>query len=227
MAQSEVEDITMVKTTLETDVREELLWDPKVDSEEIAASATDDGAVTLRGTVGSFRQKREATKAAQRVRGVFTVDNQLEVRLLTEDHRDDAELRGDVLQALMLNSVVPSTVDADVKDGVVTLSGTADWQFQRAEAESVAAKVLGVVYVEDAIYLNNLGLQSEDVEATIEQAMKRTAKVDADNVAVSVDKGVITLKGIVRSWAERDAAVDAAWAAPGVSAVDDRLTVSY
>ena len=217
----------MASSTVEAEVRDELLWDPKIDSESVAVAVADDGSVALRGTVGSFRQKREAAKAAQRVRRVTSVDNQLEVRLLTDHRRDDAELRGDVLQALMLDSLIPSTVDASVKDGVVTLTGTADWQYQRGEAEFVAANILGVVGVEDGIYLNSLGPQAEDVEARIAQAMQRDAKLDGDNVTAGVDKGVVTVKGTVRSWAERDAAVAAAWAAPGTVDVVDDLSVFY
>jgi osmotically-inducible protein OsmY len=217
----------MASPTVEADVRDELLWDPKIDSEAVAATVAADGAVTLRGTVGSFRQKKEAAKAAQRVRGVTSVDNQLEVRLLTDHRRDDAELRGDVLQALMLDSLIPSTVDASVKDGVVSLNGTADWQYQRGEAEFVAANVLGVVGVEDGIYLNSLGPHADDVEGRIAEAMQRDAKLDADNVTTSVDKGVVTLKGTIRSWAERDAAVAAAWAAPGTIDVVDDLNIFY
>jgi osmotically-inducible protein OsmY len=217
----------MASPTVEADVRDELLWDPKIDNEAVAAAVAADGAVTLRGTVGSFRQKQEAAKAVQRVRGVTSVDNQLEVRLLTDHRRDDAELRGDVLQALMLDSLIPSTVDAFVKDGVVTLNGTADWQYQRGEAEIVAANVLGVVGVEDGIYLNSLGPHADDVEGRIADAMQRDAKLDADDVTAAVDEGVVTLKGTVRSWAERDAAVAAAWAAPGTLDVVDDLNILY
>jgi len=137
---------------LERSVTDELYWDPKVDNAAIAVSA-DDGVVTLRGTVGSFRQKREATQDAERVFGVESVKNDLQVRIMNQDRRDDAELRGDVLQALMLDSIVPSTIDAKVDDGMVTLTGTANWQFERDEAEFVAANVLGVVSVDDEIDL--------------------------------------------------------------------------
>ena len=217
----------MASSMVEAEVRDELFWDPKVDGEAVAVTVAADDRVTLRGTVGSFRQKREAAKAAQRVRRVTSVDNQLEVRLLTDHRREDAELRGDVLQALLLDSVIPVTVDASVKDGVVTLTGTADWQYQRAEAEFVAANVLGVVDVEDGIYLNSLGPHADDIESGIAQAMQRDAKLDADNVTVGVDKGVVTVKGTVRSWAERDAALSAAWAAPGTVDVIDDLSVLY
>src|SRR4051812_34083813 len=99
----------MSDAELELNVFEELAWDPKIDGEEIAVSA-ENGAVTLRGTVGSFRQKREAGKAAQRVYGVLAVSNQLDVRILDESRHEDADLRGDVLQALMLDALVPNTI---------------------------------------------------------------------------------------------------------------------
>src|SRR6476660_10425789 len=98
----------MSNSDLERSVADELRWDPKVDNAAIAVSA-EDGVVTLRGTVGSFRQKREAKQDAERVYGVKSVDNRLEVRILNDDRRDDADLRGSVLQALMLDSIVPST----------------------------------------------------------------------------------------------------------------------
>src|SRR4051812_36851723 len=142
----------MSNDELTSHVSDELLWDPKVDNAAIAVSA-DDGVVTLRGTVGTFRQKREAKRDTERVYGVKRVDNELEVRILTENRRDDADLRGAVLQALMLDSLVPSTIEAKVKDGWVTLTGTAEWQFQRDEAEFVAANIAGVVAVETEIEL--------------------------------------------------------------------------
>jgi len=143
----------MADAALQRNVVEELLWDPKVDSESIAVSADDHGAVILRGTVGSLRQKREAKKAAERVWGVTSVTNELDVRLLTEHRRADADLRGDVLQALMLDAIVPATIEASVKDGVVTLTGSAERYFQLEEAEFVAGNVRGVAGVENDVDL--------------------------------------------------------------------------
>jgi osmotically-inducible protein OsmY len=216
----------MTNDELQLNVADELFWDPKIDSEAIAVS-TKDGTVTLRGTVGSFRQKREAKKAAERVYGVVYVDNELQVRILNEQRRDDADLRGDVLQALMLDSLVPSTVDATVKDGFVTLTGSADWQYQRAEAAFVAGNILGVVGVENDIFLASPSPWPADVENSIKKAMERDAKLDADNIQVRTTNGTATLTGNVRSWAEHDAAVAAAWAAPGVTDVNDRLSIFY
>jgi osmotically-inducible protein OsmY len=216
----------MTDEELQLNVSDELFWDPKVDAEAIAVSAKE-GTITLRGTVGSFRQKREAQKAAERVYGVVYVDNQLDVRILTEDRREDADLRGDVLQAIMLDKLVPSTVDATVKDGFVTLTGTARWQYQRAEAEFVAGNILGVTGVQNDIYLDSPTPYAGDVQQSIKNAFQRNAKLDANNIDVATVDGTVILTGSVRSWAEHDAAVTAAWSAPGVVAVDDRLSIFY
>jgi osmotically-inducible protein OsmY len=216
----------MSNAELELDVANELAWDPKIDSGEIAVAA-DDGAVTLRGTVGSFRQKREAGKAAKRVYGVLAVNNDLDVRILTEDRHDDADLRGDVLQALVLDALVPRTVDASVEDGFVTLTGTADWHYQRDEAEFIAGNVAGVTGVENDVYLTTPTPYAGDVRHSIKKAMKRDAKLDAENIDVETVNGTAILTGTVRSWAEHDSAVQAAWAAPGVTDVEDRLDIIY
>lgn len=216
----------MTDDDLQLDVAAELAWDPKVDSQAIAVSA-EDGAVTLRGTVASFRQKREAAKAAARVYGVTEVSNQLQVRMLEGSKRDDADLRGDVLQALMLDSLVPMTVDAKVRDGFVTLTGTADWQYQRDEAEFLTASVPGVFGVENDITLT-LAPDGRDIKNGISNAFRRSARLDADELSVDTTSyGTVILAGAVSSWAEHDEAVAAAWSAPGVTEVDDRIVVEY
>ncbi len=131
-------------------VKDELARDPNVDSDAVAVSA-EDGVVRLRGTAGSVPEKRAAERDAKRVPGVELVDNELQVRPLS--NRDDADLRGEVLQALASSGLAAATVDAKVKDGVVTLAGTVDWQRQRDVAESVAEGVGGVVEVLDEITL--------------------------------------------------------------------------
>jgi osmotically-inducible protein OsmY len=216
----------MSNETLAQHVVDELRWDPKVDSDTIAVDA-DGGTVTLRGTVGSLRQRREARRAAERVYGVVEVVDNLDVTLLTEHRREDAELRGDVLQALMLDAVVPNTVDATVKDGFVDLTGTASWQYQREEAEFVAGNVPGVLGVRTTVVLTNPAPYAPDVKHSIKKALERDAKLDADRIAVETINGIAVLSGTVRSWSEHDAAVTAAWAAPGVTAVEDRLVVTY
>jgi osmotically-inducible protein OsmY len=216
----------MTDDQLQADVAAELLWDPKVDNEAIAVSA-DAETVTLRGTVGSFREKREAGKAACRVYGVARVDNELDVRLLDDGTRDDAELRGDVLQALMLDILIPTTVDIRARNGFVTLSGTADWQYQRDEAEFLAASVPGVSAIQNDIRLTSAPYV-RDVTKDISEAFRRNAKLDADTLSVdTASSGRVTLAGTVRSWAEHDEAVAAAWSAPGVTEVDNQILVAY
>ncbi len=211
---------------LATNVSDELFWDPKLDNSAIAVSA-DGGSITLRGTVGSLREKREAKKAAERVFGVISVDNQLQVKLMDDDKRADADLRGDVLQALMLDSLVPTTVDAKVDEGFVTLTGSADWQYQRDEADFVAANIVGALDVLDEIELNEPTPYAGDVQESIKKAFKRNARIDADDLDISTDNGTVTIDGNVSSWAEHDEAIDTAWAAPGVTSVNDEMTVAY
>jgi len=216
----------MSNDDLVADVNDELFWDPKVDNEAIAVSA-DDGKITLRGTVGSLREKREAKKAAQRVFGVISVDNKLQVRLMGDSKRADADIRGDLLQALMLDSFVPSTVDVKVDDGFATLTGTAEWQYQRDEAELIASAIVGILDISDEIKLVNATPKAGDVKDSIKDAFKRNAKLDADDLSVTSSNGTVTISGFVSSWSEHDEALEAAWAAPGVTDVDDLMVVEY
>jgi osmotically-inducible protein OsmY len=216
----------MTDDQLIRDAQDELVWDPRVDSAAIAVSA-DDGVVTLRGTVGSFRERREATNVVKRVYGTRRVDNQLQVRLLDEFKRQDADLRGAVLQALALDALIPETIDAKADDGTVTLTGSADFQFERDEAELVAGNVAGVRWLENEIELIAPSPDPHDVQHDIKKAMERDAKLDARGIDVASSNGTVTLSGTVASWAEHDAAVGAAWAAPGVRDVDDRILVDY
>jgi osmotically-inducible protein OsmY len=216
----------MSNDELRYDVEQELFWEPRVDNAAIAVS-TDNGDVTLRGTVGSFREKREAANAAKRVLGVKHVDNELSVRLLDGYRRDDADVRGAVLQALMLDAAVPSSIDASVEDGLVTLTGMAPFNYQRAEAEFVAGNVPGVLGIDDQIELTIEDPTPSDVRHSIKKAFKRDASLDADSLTIDTFDGTVTLSGNVDSWVEHDAAVNAAWAAPGVRSVEDQIVVDY
>ena len=216
----------MTDDELQDWVREELCWDPKVDSAEIAVSASD-GVATLRGTVGSFREKREAQRAAERVYGVTLVRNELEVRIVDEHGRQDVDLHGAVLQAMALDGLIPKTVDAKADSGLVTLTGTAAWQYQREEAEFVAGNVPGVADVDNQIALTTPPPTAGDVKQAIERAFQRNANLDAEGLSVKTHGNLVTLGGAVSSWDERDTAVAAAWAAPGVAAVEDRIVVEY
>ena len=214
----------MMDYEVQQSVSDELVWDPKVDSEAIGVSA-DDGVVTLRGTVGSFREKGEAERAAKRVYGVKSVKNELEVRILDTFGREDADLRGAVLQAMALDSLIPNTIDAKVWSGEVTLTGTAIWQYQCDEAEFIAGNVLGVLDVTSTIDVKNPQVEAVDIQESIKQAFRRMAHLDADGLSVDSDNGIVTVNGAVGSWFEHDAAMSAAWAAPGVTMVEDNILV--
>ena len=216
----------MTDNNLRCDVAAELCWDPRVDSAAIEVSAAS-GMVTLCGTVASLGHKRAGSNAAARVRGVTRVANELRVRIPDRDRRDDEDLRGDVLEALMLESSVPMTVDAQARDGIVTLTGTAQWHYQREAAESRTAGVPGVVGIDNVIAL----AQAPDARAAgdaISCAFRRDAVLDADGLSVETfSSGLVILSGTVSSWAAHDHAVAAAWSAAGVTDVDDRIGVEY
>ena len=215
----------MTDDELRSDVEEEIHWDPKVDSSAVAVTANS-GVITLRGSVGAYTEKCEAKWDALRVQGVVRVDDELVVELLDEYRRNDADLRGAVLQALSLNSLVPSTIDATVDDGWVTLKGTASSQFQRAEAEQATIRVRGVCGITNDVQLVPFGPSAGDVSAAIVKAMQRNAALDPTDISVKSSSGTVTLSGTVRSWAEHDDAILAAWNAPGVVNVLDDLRVT-
>jgi len=156
----------MSNEELVTGVIEELDWDPQVGNDSITVEA-DDGVVVLRGRVGSFREKREAQKTAQRVLGVKKVENDLHVHLMGLDALEDDELRADLLHALSLDALVPKTVSVSVDEGVVTLTGTVESQHQRAEVETVTADVFGVVDIVDKIEVTGPNQRARDVVRSI------------------------------------------------------------
>jgi osmotically-inducible protein OsmY len=214
----------MYDDDLQRRVVAELSGDPRVDGETFEVSAAA-GTVTLRGTVASLRLKRAAGRAVARVRGVASIVNELRVQLPAGDRRDDDDLRGDVLEALMLDTSVPTTVDARVRNGFVTLTGMVRWHFQREAAESRVTNTPGVVGIDNAIALT----QAPDAGAArevITGAFRRNAVLDADVLSVETSSGgLVTLSGTANSWAARDEAVAAAWSAPGVTQVEDRIRV--
>jgi osmotically-inducible protein OsmY len=205
-------------------VATELSWDPQVDNEAIEVSAAS-GTVTLRGTVASLRMKRAGERAAARVRGVTWVTNELRVRIPDAGRLSDEDLRGDVLEALMLDGSVPMTVDAQARDGLVTLTGTAQWHYQREAAELRTTDVPGVADINNAIVLT----QTPDAHCArdaISAAFRRHAALVADGLSVQTSSdGLVILSGTVSSWAAHDYAVAAAWAAPGVTQVADCIRV--
>ena len=210
---------------IKRDVEDELRWDPGISSDEIAVSVKS-GVVALTGFAKSYGDKFEAEAAAKRVAGVTAVANDIEVRLPDIDQRPDPDIAGDVVTALKREMPLTAPqLKPIVKNGWVTLEGQVDWNFQRERAFSAAYRVKGVKGVTNSISVKPLAAPAE-IKHKIEQAFKRSAEVDAQRITVEANGGDIVLKGTVRSWAERREAERAAWAAPGVRHVDDRLVVS-
>ncbi len=211
-----------MRNDLQANVAAELDWDPRVDSSDVVVAARE-GAVTLRGSVGTFRQLREAHCAARRVRGVTSVSSHLKVRAPTDKPGVDGEIRRAVRQALMLNATIPATIRADVANGVVELVGTATWHCQREEAECICAAVTGVRGIADEIALNPVPA-ADDIQRSIIAAYRRNASLTRHLLSVdAMASGIVILSGTVTSWREHDDAVEIAWSAPGVTRVDDRI----
>jgi len=210
---------------LQRDVAEELRWDPSINEKEIAIAAKD-GVVSLRGTVGSYSEKFAAELAAERVNGVRAVAEELKVQLPGQHVRDDTDMAHAAANALNWDVQVPNeAITATVERGWVTLRGDVDWQYQKEAAEAAVRHLIGVQGVSNFIRLMPV-VSNFDVRTKIESALKRSAEVEADRITVETADGKITLKGNVRSWSERRDAERAAWQAPGVREVDDRLVVS-
>jgi osmotically-inducible protein OsmY len=212
-----------------TDIREaveaELKFDPLVDDADVHVMNMN-GDVALNGTVPSYPQYLEAAAASQRVAGVKNVHNHLQVVLPDADFRDDAMLTTAANNALMLNVTVPDGVEATAQDGNLTLTGTVGYGAERAAAELAVAGLTGVRNVRDEIEIS-YDADSVDVDLHVQEALARSALVpDDSDVKVATDGSIITLTGHVRTWAEHDAVVDAAWMARGVIDVDDELEVT-
>ena len=214
----------MIDKDLKQHVQNALDWEPSVDATDIGVSV-DEGVVTLRGNVASYSEKVAAERVALRVYGVKAVANDLTVRLVSHYQRTDTELAQAALAALKWNTVVPKDrVTLVVKDGWITLTGTLDWQYQKDGAARAVRDLTGVKGVTNEIHVKP-AVKTTDVRDKIEAAFKRSAEIDARRVNVTAQDGKVILSGNVHSWAERQEAERAAWAAPGVTHVDDRLTV--
>ena len=206
-------------------VEAELTFDPLVDAANITVQNVN-GEVALNGTVPSYPQYLEAAAAAQRVAGVTSVYNHLEVVLPESDYRDDVMLTTAANNALTLNVTVPDGVEATARDGDLTLTGTVAYNSERAAAEVAVGGLIGLRNVRDDIDIA-YNADPVDVDLHVQEALDRSALIpDDSDVQVSVKANVITLTGHVRTWAEHDAAVGAAWMANGVIDVRDDLATT-
>ena len=210
---------------IKRDVEAELRWNPDIDATDIAVSVKN-GVVTLSGFVRSYGQKYEAEQTAKRVNGVMAVANDIEVRLPIFNQRPDPEIARDAVEEIQKNLPYASDhIGVVVRDGWVTLEGSVEWNYQRERAAQVVRRVRGVKGVTNLIELQPR-VPPVEVKHKIEEAFRRSAELDANRITVETEGGVVTLRGTVRSWAERQEAERVAWATPGVVRVNNLITIS-
>ena len=210
---------------LRQNIVDELDFEPSIDAAQIGV-AVERGVVTLTGHVATYAEKVTAEDVVWRVKGVRGIAQEIEVRPLGVNETADDEIARRTLDSLRWNTLIPhNAIQIKVQGGWVTLNGKVDWYYQRAAAEKAVSGLAGVKG-----FYNNIEVKPQvsatDVKQRIEAALKRTAEVEAKTIRVEVKDGKVTLGGRVNSWRERQAAERAAWSAPGVHAVEDRIAVS-
>jgi osmotically-inducible protein OsmY len=210
---------------IKRDVEAELKWDPDIDATDVAV-AVKDGVVTLTGFVHSYMQKWQAERDAKRIAGVVGVADDIEVHVPASGRRPDPEIARDAVAALKRELPYSSEqIKVLVKDAWVTLEGTVEWNYQRTRAEQSVRRVGGIKGISNLVLLKP-GVAPSDIKAKIEEAFRRSAEIDANHITVEATGSEVVLRGAVRSWAERQEAEHAAWRAPGVTKVDNRITIS-
>jgi osmotically-inducible protein OsmY len=201
----------------------EIEWQPEITSKEISVTVHNH-VVTLSGFAHGYTEKLAAETVSKRVYGVADVLNHLEVKLAIV--KTDPDLAREAVQALQRNFTVPDTrIEVSVKDGEVLLEGSVDWHFQRDAAEASVRDLAGVKSVLNKIVVGAKA-PAQDVRTKIEEALRRHAVVDARRVVVLSHNGTVELRGHVRSWTEKEEAASVAWAAPGVTQVENNISVT-
>jgi osmotically-inducible protein OsmY len=210
---------------LQLDVMEELRWNPVTSGLEVAV-ATQDGVVTLAGAVATYAQKMAAERAAESVEGVRAIADEIEIRLPSRFVRGDTEIAHAAVNALRWDVQVPDDrIRVKVQGGWLTLDGEVEWWYQKRAAEEAVRNLVGVVGVTNALAVMPQRVSPRDLRRKIRQALHRNVDVDARGIEVEVRGGTVRLTGRVRTWAERGDAEHAVWAAPGVTKVEDEITV--
>ena len=213
-------------TQLKTDVLAELKYEPSVNVTDIGVLVKD-GAVTLNGYATSYGEKWDAVRVAKRVAGVKAIADDIEVKLPGSERRTDGDIAAAAAQQINWSTTIPTgTVEVTVREGWITLEGEVEWWYQRNAAENVVLHLAGVKGVSNLITIKPK-LAPADVETAIKSAFERNALLDANKIQVETSGSKVTLRGKVRSYAEKDEAERAAWAAQGVTWVDNHLKVDW
>ena len=213
-------------TQLQSDVLAELKWDPSFNAAEIGVEVSN-GVVTLSGHVDKYAEKWAAERAAQKVTGVKALAIELDVTLPGASNRSDADIARTAENVLEWTTNWPKDhVKVMVEKGWVTLSGELDYEYQRQLASSSVRHLMGVTGVSNQLTIKSI-LTSSTVKSDIEAALKRRALTDAQEIMITVNGGEVTLTGVVHSWSERDMVSDSVWNTPGVTDVNDNISVAY
>jgi osmotically-inducible protein OsmY len=218
-------EVKMNDKTLRQNIIDELEFEPSVDASGIGV-AVENSVVTLTGHVEHYWQKTAAEKAVWRVKGVKAIAEEISVRFASDKKNADDQIAARALNILEWDTAVPkNAVRVKVQSGWVTLEGEVNWQYQRFAAEDDVRKLTGVIAVSNNITIKPT-VQPIDVRRRIEDALKRYAEVEAREISIKVHEGgTVTLEGRVDNWEERKAVERAAWSAPGVRTVEDRITI--
>jgi osmotically-inducible protein OsmY len=207
------------------DVEDELRWDADIDATNIAVTVRN-GVVTLAGFVRSYIQKYRAESDAKRVAGVVAVANDIQIRLPDVDERPDPEIARDAVARIEGELPYPwDKIRVIVKEGWLTLEGEVEWNYQRERTEEAVRRVRGMKGITNSIEVKPRATPME-IRRKIEEALRRAAELDANHITVETNGGEVILRGTVRSWAERQEAERAAWLAPGVAKMDNRISIN-
>jgi osmotically-inducible protein OsmY len=219
-------EVAMNDRQLRQNVLDELEFEPSIDAANIGV-AVEKGIVTLTGHVPNYFQKTTAERATWRVKGVKAIAQEIEVRFPQEKRSADDQIAERALNLLAWDASVPKdAIRVKVQNGWVTLEGSVNWNYQRSAAEADIRKLSGVIAVTNNIAIKPTA-QAPDVRKRIEDALKRYAEVEAQQIMIDVrDNGTIRLDGKVHNWDELQAVKRAAWSAPGVRMVDDHIRIA-